>query len=95
MVIYNTQKVDYGFYTCKVETRGGTANATVYLSVDETPTAIITPKDIFVVENTYFQLSCKVTGIPSPKVQWFHQGAPIDGQRSNVYLIDQNSKYYI
>ncbi|KAE9555394.1 hypothetical protein FO519_001406 [Halicephalobus sp. NKZ332] len=91
LVIFNTRREDAGAYMCKVETKGGIANATIHLSVLETPTARISPKDIFVVENSYFQLSCETTGVPPPTVRWFHQGAPIDTQRSSTYVVDQNN----
>uniref|UniRef100_A0A7E4UTM9 VWA domain-containing protein n=1 Tax=Panagrellus redivivus TaxID=6233 RepID=A0A7E4UTM9_PANRE len=89
LVIFNTRRIDAGAYVCQVTTRGGTANATIHLGIFEMPTAKIAPKDIFVVENSYFQLNCTATGVPLPRVRWFHQGAPIDFARNNAFALDR------
>lgn len=68
--ILDSMHSDSGAYTCRATTSGGQAEATVYLSVYEAPTAHVRPTELYVAESLNFNLSCDVNGVPKPDVMF-------------------------
>ncbi|VDK20813.1 unnamed protein product [Anisakis simplex] len=53
---------DGGAYRCRVQTAGGTTEATLHLKILELPRAAVYPTSLFFVRGQSFNISCHVTG---------------------------------
>lgn len=61
-MIISTSRQDAGGYRCRVQTGGGTAEATIFLKILEMPKASIYPTSLFFVRGQSFNISCYATG---------------------------------
>lgn len=56
------------------------------------PDIIEPPSDKQVAKNHDVSLTCRVSGIPKPKIKWFHNEEKLSGER---YEMKQNGDLYI
>ncbi|XP_051649408.1 hemicentin-1 isoform X5 [Manacus candei] len=70
---------DSGPYTCTAANEGGSASATVFLSVQEPPRLVVSPKNQTFTEGSEVSIRCSATGHPKPTVVWTHNDMFIVG----------------
>ncbi|NWI60418.1 HMCN1 protein, partial [Calyptomena viridis] len=70
---------DTGTYRCTATNAGGTTSGTVFLSVQEPPRLVITPKNQTFTEGSEVSIRCSATGYPKPTVVWTHNDMFIIG----------------
>ncbi|KAM6456551.1 hemicentin-1 isoform 2-T2 [Liasis olivaceus] len=63
---------DAGEYSCVASNEGGFTRASVFLTVQEPPKAIVSPKNQSFTEGSEVSVSCSATGYPKPTVVWTH-----------------------
>ncbi|CAN7945132.1 unnamed protein product, partial [Ixodes hexagonus] len=63
-----------GNYTCSVQNDVGAASFTASLSVHSPPTWIQLPRDKTITAGSSEMLTCKASGFPSPRIEWFKTG---------------------
>uniref|UniRef100_A0A8C5X6K5 Hemicentin-1 n=1 Tax=Malurus cyaneus samueli TaxID=2593467 RepID=A0A8C5X6K5_9PASS len=63
---------DTGSYSCIAANEGGTATAAVFLTVQEPPRLVISPKNQTFTEGSEVSIRCSATGYPKPTVVWTH-----------------------
>ncbi|NXL77816.1 HMCN1 protein, partial [Leptocoma aspasia] len=61
---------DAGGYSCTAANEGGSATASVFLSVQEPPRLVISPKNQTFTEGSEVSIRCSATGYPKPTVVW-------------------------
>ncbi|XP_071421021.1 hemicentin-1 [Pithys albifrons albifrons] len=61
---------DAGPYHCIATSEAGTASAIVFLSVQEPPRLVISPKNQTFTEGSEVSIRCSATGYPQPTVVW-------------------------
>lgn len=66
--ILDSLHTDAGAYTCRATNSGGQAEAIIFLNIYEPPTVRVQPKELYVAENSNFNLSCNINGVPKPNV---------------------------
>ncbi|XP_053098888.1 hemicentin-1 isoform X3 [Hemicordylus capensis] len=70
---------DAGEYSCLASNEGGSTVASVFLTVQEPPKAIISPKNQSFTEGSEVSISCSATGYPKPTIVWMHNDMFIMG----------------
>ncbi|NWQ77372.1 HMCN1 protein, partial [Columbina picui] len=70
---------DAGKYNCIASNEGGSATASVFLTVQEPPRVVISPKDQTFTEGSEVSIRCSATGYPKPTVVWTHNDMFIIG----------------
>ncbi|XP_026558988.1 hemicentin-1 [Pseudonaja textilis] len=63
---------DAGEYNCVASNEGGFTRASVFLTVQEPPKVIVSPKNQSFTEGSEVSISCSATGYPKPTVAWTH-----------------------
>ncbi|XP_047376655.1 hemicentin-1 isoform X2 [Sciurus carolinensis] len=61
---------DAGEYHCVVSSEGGTAAASVFLTVQEPPKVTVMPKNQSFTGGSEVSIMCSATGYPKPKIAW-------------------------
>uniref|UniRef100_A0A8C9UE41 Hemicentin 1 n=1 Tax=Serinus canaria TaxID=9135 RepID=A0A8C9UE41_SERCA len=61
---------DAGSYSCTAANEGGSATASVFLTVREPPRLVISPKNQTFTEGSEVSIRCSATGYPKPTVVW-------------------------
>ncbi|XP_046779309.1 hemicentin-1 isoform X23 [Gallus gallus] len=79
------QFTDAGKYNCVASNKDGSTTASVFLTVQEPPRIVISPKDQTFVEGSEVSIRCSATGYPKPTVVWTHNEMFIIG--SNRYRL--------
>ncbi|XP_019355735.1 hemicentin-1 isoform X2 [Alligator mississippiensis] len=74
---------DAGEYTCIAFNEGGSSAASVYLTVQEPPKVVISPKNQSFTTGSEVSIRCSATGYPKPTIVWTHNDMFIIG--SNRY----------
>ncbi|NXH90756.1 HMCN1 protein, partial [Edolisoma coerulescens] len=70
---------DAGSYSCTAANEGGSATASVFLTVQEPPRLVISPKNQTFTEGSEVSIRCSATGHPKPTVVWMHNDMFIIG----------------
>ncbi|XP_009081115.1 PREDICTED: LOW QUALITY PROTEIN: hemicentin-1-like, partial [Acanthisitta chloris] len=76
---------DAGRYDCIAANEGGSTTASVFLTVQEPPRLVISPKNQTFTEGSEVSIRCSATGYPKPRVVWTHNDMFIIG--SNRYRL--------
>ncbi|XP_010130628.1 PREDICTED: hemicentin-1, partial [Buceros rhinoceros silvestris] len=63
---------DAGKYNCIASNEGGSTTASVFLTVQEPPKVVISPKNQTFTEGSEVSIRCSATGYPKPTVVWTH-----------------------
>uniref|UniRef100_A0A8C2UJN2 Hemicentin-1 n=1 Tax=Coturnix japonica TaxID=93934 RepID=A0A8C2UJN2_COTJA len=79
------QFTDAGKYDCIASNKDGSTTASVFLSVQEPPKIVISPKDQTFIEGSEVSIRCSATGYPKPTLVWTHNEMFIIG--SNRYRL--------
>ncbi|XP_071488548.1 protein Obscurin-like [Diadema antillarum] len=96
---------DEGEYTCKAVNSLGEKQVSAELFVEEQTTTTINKgpqsfaKPSFLIhvedakcwEGNGATFDCKVTGLPEPEVQWYHDGKEIEDTNQGHYIIDRSN----
>ncbi|NXB77102.1 HMCN1 protein, partial [Donacobius atricapilla] len=61
---------DAGSYSCTAANEGGSATASVFLTVQEPPRVVISPQNQTFTEGSEVSIRCSATGYPKPTVVW-------------------------
>ncbi|KAM4896067.1 hemicentin-1 [Sylvia borin] len=61
---------DTGSYSCTAANEGGSASASVFLTVQEPPRLVISPKNQTFTEGSEVSIRCSATGYPKPTIVW-------------------------
>uniref|UniRef100_A0A8C3DQA4 Hemicentin-1 n=1 Tax=Corvus moneduloides TaxID=1196302 RepID=A0A8C3DQA4_CORMO len=70
---------DAGSYICTAANEGGSATASVFLTVQEPPRLVISPENQTFREGSEVSIRCSATGHPKPTVVWTHNDMFITG----------------
>ncbi|XP_009874122.1 PREDICTED: hemicentin-1-like, partial [Apaloderma vittatum] len=70
---------DAGKYNCIASNEGGSTTASVFLTVQEPPRLVISPKNQTFTEGSEVSIRCSATGYPKPTVVWTHNDMFIVG----------------
>ncbi|NXJ63832.1 HMCN1 protein, partial [Rostratula benghalensis] len=70
---------DAGKYNCIASNEGGSTTASVFLTVQEPPRVVISPKNQTFTEGSEVSIRCSATGYPKPTVVWTHNDMFIIG----------------
>ncbi|KAF2901456.1 hypothetical protein ILUMI_04732 [Ignelater luminosus] len=93
IVIEKVNKDDIGNYGCKASNNLGHVYKDVYVNVLALPPEITeAPRDVEAANAKDINISCKVFGVPKPKVKWTHDGKELTGDR---YKILENEDLHI
>ncbi|XP_044005492.1 titin-like [Aphidius gifuensis] len=87
-----------GTYTCRAENVAGSVTCTARVDLIETnwkevegftpPTFILPLSSVHVMDGQSVDLTCIVKGEPIPKIQWYHNGKPVQERKEIVLLQD-------
>ncbi|OXB72514.1 UNVERIFIED_CONTAM: hypothetical protein H355_016383 [Colinus virginianus] len=75
------QFTDAGEYNCIASNKDGSTMVSVFLTVQEPPRIVISPKDQTFIEGSEVSIKCSATGYPKPTVVWTH---------NEMFIIDSN-----
>uniref|UniRef100_A0A452IZR1 Ig-like domain-containing protein n=1 Tax=Gopherus agassizii TaxID=38772 RepID=A0A452IZR1_9SAUR len=81
--VKSVKLTDAGEYSCTASNEGGSTVASVFLTVQEPPKVVISPKNQSFTEGSEVSIMCSATGYPKPKIVWTHNDMFIMG--SNRY----------
>ncbi|XP_042661906.1 hemicentin-1 isoform X1 [Tyto alba] len=70
---------DAGKYNCIASNEGGSTTASVFLTVQEPPSVVISPQNQTFTEGVEVSIRCSATGYPKPTVVWTHNDMFIMG----------------
>nr|XP_005290755.1 hemicentin-1 isoform X1 [Chrysemys picta bellii] len=77
--IKSVKLTDAGEYSCTASNEGGSTVASVFLTVQEPPKVVISPKNQSFTEGSEVSIMCSATGYPKPKIVWTHNDMFIMG----------------
>uniref|UniRef100_A0A8C8RV15 Hemicentin-1 n=1 Tax=Pelusios castaneus TaxID=367368 RepID=A0A8C8RV15_9SAUR len=77
--VKSVKLTDAGEYSCIASNEGGSTVASVFLTVQEPPKVIISPKNQSFTEGSAVSIMCSATGYPKPKIVWTHNDMFIVG----------------
>ncbi|XP_018408468.1 PREDICTED: hemicentin-1 [Nanorana parkeri] len=63
---------DAGEYVCFASNEGGTAAASVILTVQDPPRVLVEPENLTFTKGLRIKLKCSATGFPVPRIVWTH-----------------------
>ncbi|XP_073073009.1 hemicentin-1 isoform X4 [Manis javanica] len=66
----NVRSSDAGEYHCVASSEGGSAAASVFLTVQEPPKVTVMPKNQSFTGGSEVSIMCSATGYPKPKITW-------------------------
>uniref|UniRef100_A0A674IMN9 Hemicentin-1 n=1 Tax=Terrapene triunguis TaxID=2587831 RepID=A0A674IMN9_9SAUR len=70
--IKSVKLTDAGEYSCTASNEGGSTVASVFLTVQEPPKVVISPRNRSFTEGSEVSIMCSATGYPKPKIVWTH-----------------------
>ncbi|XP_071607418.1 hemicentin-1 isoform X3 [Heliangelus exortis] len=79
--VKSVKLTDAGKYNCIASNEGGSTTASVFLTVQEPPRAVISPKNQTFLEGSEVSIRCSATGYPKPTVVWTH---------NDMFIIDSS-----
>ncbi|NWU93884.1 HMCN1 protein, partial [Upupa epops] len=77
--VKDVKLTDAGKYSCIASNEGGSAMASVFLTVQEPPRVLISPKNQTFTEGSEVSIRCSTVGYPKPTVVWTHNDMFIIG----------------
>uniref|UniRef100_A0A8C0VE26 Ig-like domain-containing protein n=1 Tax=Cyanistes caeruleus TaxID=156563 RepID=A0A8C0VE26_CYACU len=77
---------DTGSYSCTAANEGGSATASVFLTVQEPPRVVISPKNQTFTEGSEVSIRCSATGYPKPTVVWTLNDMFIIGSKGTLII---------
>ncbi|XP_009996158.1 PREDICTED: hemicentin-1 [Chaetura pelagica] len=77
--VKSVKLTDAGKYNCIASNEGGSTAASVFLTVQEPPRVVISPKNQTFTEGSEVSIRCSATGYPKPTVVWTHNDMFIIG----------------
>ncbi|XP_067391212.1 hemicentin-1 isoform X2 [Emydura macquarii macquarii] len=77
--VKSVKLTDAGEYNCLASNEGGSTVASVFLTVQEPPKVVISPKNQSFTEGSEVSIMCSATGYPKPKIVWTHNDMFIMG----------------
>ncbi|XP_075792870.1 hemicentin-1 isoform X2 [Pelodiscus sinensis] len=77
--VKSVKLTDAGEYSCTASNEGGSTMASVFLTVQEPPKVVISPKNQTFTEGSEVSIMCSATGYPKPKIVWTHNDMLIMG----------------
>ncbi|XP_009958752.1 PREDICTED: hemicentin-1-like, partial [Leptosomus discolor] len=77
--VKSVKLTDAGKYNCIASNEGGSTTASVFLTVQEPPRVVISPKNQTFKEGSEVSIRCSATGYPKPTVVWTHNDMFIIG----------------
>uniref|UniRef100_A0A669QE89 Hemicentin 1 n=1 Tax=Phasianus colchicus TaxID=9054 RepID=A0A669QE89_PHACC len=80
------QFTDSGKYNCIASNKDGSTTASVFLTIQEPPKIVISPKDQTFTEGSEVSIKCSTTGYPKPTVVWTHNEMFIIGSNRNSFF---------
>ncbi|CAD5112458.1 DgyrCDS1679 [Dimorphilus gyrociliatus] len=87
LTINNVSYADRGWYTCRASTATDTKDESAELFVNSPPFFKESPQDIEVQKASTATITCRVDGMPTPKVSWYKNGELI--QKSDYFKIEK------
>uniref|UniRef100_A0A673BWY2 Neuronal cell adhesion molecule a n=1 Tax=Sphaeramia orbicularis TaxID=375764 RepID=A0A673BWY2_9TELE len=69
---------DAGDYRCTATNSLGTAHHVIKVTVKAAPFWVSAPRNLILAPNETGILTCRVGGVPKPKINWFVNGVPIE-----------------
>ncbi|XP_008277133.1 neuronal cell adhesion molecule a [Stegastes partitus] len=69
---------DGGDYRCTATNNLGTAHHIIKVNVKAAPFWVSAPRNLILAPNETGILTCRVSGVPKPKISWFVNGVPIE-----------------
>nr|DBA18217.1 TPA: hypothetical protein GDO54_016492 [Pyxicephalus adspersus] len=85
--------VDAGEYVCSASNEGGTATASVILTVQDPPKVLVEPKNVTFTKGLRIKLKCSATGFPVPQIVWTHNDMFLT--YSSRYVITEDGSFII
>ncbi|KFP01647.1 Hemicentin-1, partial [Calypte anna] len=79
--VKSVKLTDAGKYNCIASNEGGSTTASVFLTVQEPPRVVISPKNQTFLEGSEVSIRCSATGYPKPTVVWTH---------NDMFIIDSS-----
>ncbi|CAH0746151.1 unnamed protein product [Diatraea saccharalis] len=89
IVIHNVELNDRGNYTCLAENIHGKITASADLQIFMAPAFVIVPKDIITFYGDKVTFTCKVQGVPTPRISWYKDNFDLTISE-NVFLDNNN-----
>ncbi|XP_074858281.1 hemicentin-1 isoform X2 [Carettochelys insculpta] len=77
--VKSVKLTDAGEYSCTASNEGGSTVASVFLTVQDPPKVVISPKNQSFTEGSEVSIMCSATGYPKPKIVWTHNDMFIMG----------------
>uniref|UniRef100_A0A8C4UE85 Hemicentin-1 n=1 Tax=Falco tinnunculus TaxID=100819 RepID=A0A8C4UE85_FALTI len=91
--VKNVKLTDAGKYNCIASNEGGSTTASVFLTVQEPPRVVISPKNQTFTEGSEVSIRCSAMGYPKPTIVWTHNDMFIVG--SSRYRLTQEGTLII
>ncbi|XP_055671290.1 hemicentin-1 [Falco peregrinus] len=91
--VKNVKLTDAGKYNCIASNEGGSTTASVFLTVQEPPRVVISPKNQTFTEGSEVSIRCSAMGYPKPTIVWTHNDMFIIG--SSRYRLTQEGTLII
>jgi hemicentin len=96
--IISAQVSDIGLYECLVENEAGTDQVSYDLKVFVPPTINLftsTTSNPDIVIGQTVVINCHVDGVSQPRIQWLHNGQPLDESSSRYRILDDGQQLEI
>ncbi|KAM5147900.1 hemicentin-1 [Mantella aurantiaca] len=84
---------DAGEYVCFASNEGGTATASVILTVQDPPRVLVEPKNVTFTKGLRIRLKCSARGYPVPQIIWTHNDMFLT--YSSRYVITEDGSFVI
>ncbi|XP_040215726.1 hemicentin-1 isoform X1 [Rana temporaria] len=91
--IISVDITDAGEYICFASNEGGTAAASVILTVQDPPKVLVEPKNETFTKGLRIKLKCSATGFPVPQIVWTHNDMFLT--YSSRYVITEDGSFII